>query len=419
MKPNHALFVQRDPADSVIYLESGRAKPTAVSHNGKEATITLPSARDFVGEESLATAPRLRLSKVEPAEMFPHEASLNDSALPIFQQGWWLGISRGLKPLKLEEVKHSGQIVGRLSYVTRRSRLGFPLGEIPHWTHLAGPWLSQNLYPLQKQEVLEKLVSRLPKRVSFSFTCHPCENDAALITNVFQNAGFNVAVQKTFSQTPDDIIVMSRINVEQRKNIVRAEKKLEITRIDVDTFVEFYGRNLVARGLVCYNPLSIARDLIAAGLQRTPPQAEILAAGRRNRRLTDPACPLDAAIACVWDSERYYYFMSTRRTDCYGNPECKPNADAVKLLIVHAMQHARDMGLTFDADGVTTDGAETLYRKILKIPELEYRLLLRREGTLYTRFLAVTPHIARWTEKWKTSFSASRGGIRYPPQASQ
>ncbi len=331
--------------------------------------------------------------------MFPSQGTLNDSPLPIYQQNWWLGISRGSKPLKLEEVKHSGQILGRLSYVTRRSRLGFPFGEVPHWTHLGGPWISRSLSSSEKQDVLKKLASRLSRRVSFDLICHPYEKDAALIANVFETAGFTVAVQKTFSQMPDEIDVMTRINVEQRKNIVRAEKKLEIVSLDVNTFVDYYGRNLIARGLVCYSPLAIARELIAAGLQRTPPQAEILAARRKSPCCEDPACALDAAIACVWDKERYYYFMSTRRTGCTANPECKPNADAVKLLIVHAMQHARDMGLTFDADGVTTDGAETLYRRILRIPELEHRLLLKRPGTHYSRFLAVRPHIARWTER--------------------
>jgi CRP/FNR family transcriptional regulator, cyclic AMP receptor protein len=62
LKPNETFFVQGDPADSVFYLQSGRAKLTVVSHNGKEATITLLSSGDFVGEESLATVPGLRLA---------------------------------------------------------------------------------------------------------------------------------------------------------------------------------------------------------------------------------------------------------------------------------------------------------------------------------------------------------------------
>ncbi len=54
LKPKQAFFHQGDPADSVFYLQKGRAKITVVSQKGKEATITLLSAGDFVGEESLA-----------------------------------------------------------------------------------------------------------------------------------------------------------------------------------------------------------------------------------------------------------------------------------------------------------------------------------------------------------------------------
>ena len=46
---------QGETADSVFYLQTGRAKLTVVSTNGKEAIITLLSAGDFVGEESLAS----------------------------------------------------------------------------------------------------------------------------------------------------------------------------------------------------------------------------------------------------------------------------------------------------------------------------------------------------------------------------
>lgn len=62
LKPGQTFFVQGDPANSVFYLQSGRAKITVVSQSGKEATITLLSAGEFVGEESLASVPGLRLS---------------------------------------------------------------------------------------------------------------------------------------------------------------------------------------------------------------------------------------------------------------------------------------------------------------------------------------------------------------------
>jgi CRP-like cAMP-binding protein len=57
-----AFFSQGDPADAVFYLQQGRAKVTVVSASGKEATIALVSAGEFVGEGALAAAAGLRLS---------------------------------------------------------------------------------------------------------------------------------------------------------------------------------------------------------------------------------------------------------------------------------------------------------------------------------------------------------------------
>ena len=62
LKPKETFFCQGDPADSVFYLQKGRARLTVVSQGGKEATISLLNVGDFVGEESLASVPGLRLS---------------------------------------------------------------------------------------------------------------------------------------------------------------------------------------------------------------------------------------------------------------------------------------------------------------------------------------------------------------------
>lgn len=62
LAPKMTFFIQGGAADSVFYLQKGRAKLTVVSAIGKEATITLLSAGDFVGEESLAAAGGIRLA---------------------------------------------------------------------------------------------------------------------------------------------------------------------------------------------------------------------------------------------------------------------------------------------------------------------------------------------------------------------
>jgi CRP/FNR family cyclic AMP-dependent transcriptional regulator len=61
-QPRESIFSQGSSADSVFYLQSGRAKLTVVSKAGKEATITLLAAGEFVGEESMAGAVGLRMA---------------------------------------------------------------------------------------------------------------------------------------------------------------------------------------------------------------------------------------------------------------------------------------------------------------------------------------------------------------------
>lgn len=62
------FFSQGDLADCVFYLQSGRARITVVSKLGKEATITLLFAGDFVGESALAGVPGPRVSTATAIE---------------------------------------------------------------------------------------------------------------------------------------------------------------------------------------------------------------------------------------------------------------------------------------------------------------------------------------------------------------
>ena len=61
LQAKDVIFSQGDKANAVFYVQSGRAKLTVVSKAGKQATITLLSAGDFVGEEAIAavSGPRL------------------------------------------------------------------------------------------------------------------------------------------------------------------------------------------------------------------------------------------------------------------------------------------------------------------------------------------------------------------------
>jgi CRP/FNR family transcriptional regulator, cyclic AMP receptor protein len=55
-KKRDVLFYQAMPADCVFYLLDGRVKLTALSSEGREATIALMRAGDFLGEECISSA---------------------------------------------------------------------------------------------------------------------------------------------------------------------------------------------------------------------------------------------------------------------------------------------------------------------------------------------------------------------------
>ena len=53
LKARQVLASQGDRADSLFYLQTGRAKLTVLSKGGKEATVTLLAPGDFFGEECM------------------------------------------------------------------------------------------------------------------------------------------------------------------------------------------------------------------------------------------------------------------------------------------------------------------------------------------------------------------------------
>jgi CRP-like cAMP-binding protein len=60
LKKNQVLFSQGDEADAVYYLQKGNLKLTVVSQRGKEATVALLEAGNFVGEACIAADERIR-----------------------------------------------------------------------------------------------------------------------------------------------------------------------------------------------------------------------------------------------------------------------------------------------------------------------------------------------------------------------
>jgi CRP/FNR family transcriptional regulator, cyclic AMP receptor protein len=162
LKPKQAFFSQGGPADSIFYLQSGRAKLTVFSENGKEATISLFAVGDFVGEESLATVGGLRLAtatavtactalKIEREEMvrvMHEEHSFSD----LF-----------VKFLLVRSMRTQADLIDQLfnSSEKRLARVLLLLAEF------GKPGEPESLIPEITQEALAEMIGTTRSRVSF------------------------------------------------------------------------------------------------------------------------------------------------------------------------------------------------------------------------------------------------------------
>jgi len=54
-RPKQTVYSQGDPADAVFYIQRGKVRLSVVSKRGKEATLALLTAGDFLGEESITS----------------------------------------------------------------------------------------------------------------------------------------------------------------------------------------------------------------------------------------------------------------------------------------------------------------------------------------------------------------------------
>jgi CRP/FNR family transcriptional regulator, cyclic AMP receptor protein len=156
------FFRQGDPADSVFYLQKGRARITVVSQNAKEATITLLSSSDFVGEESLAAILGLRLAtatavsactalKIDRSEMIRVMHAEPEFA-DIF-----------LKFLLSRSMRTQADLVDQLfnSSEKRLARILLIMAEF------GKPCEPETFIPLVTQETLAKMIGTTQSRVSF------------------------------------------------------------------------------------------------------------------------------------------------------------------------------------------------------------------------------------------------------------
>ena len=162
VRPRRWFFRQGDVADCVYFLESGRAKLTVVSDKGKEATISLLTTGDFVGEEAIASTAGLRMAsataittciamKIDRADMI--RAMREDQAFSDMFLRFLLARSMRTQADLVDQLFNSSE--------KRLARMLLLMAEFGQ------PGEQETLIPKITQETLAEMVGTTRSRVSF------------------------------------------------------------------------------------------------------------------------------------------------------------------------------------------------------------------------------------------------------------
>ena len=162
IQEGESFFSQGDPSDSVFYLRHGRAKLTVVSQTGKEATITLLGAGDFVGEAALAAVPGLRLSTATALNNCTALKITRDEMIRVMHQEHEFS-DLFLKFLLERSMRTQADLVDQLfnSSEKRLARILLLMAEF------GKPGEPETFIPPITQETLAEMIGTTRSRVSF------------------------------------------------------------------------------------------------------------------------------------------------------------------------------------------------------------------------------------------------------------
>ena len=165
IKPKEAFFSQGEPADSVFYIQRGRARVTVLSDAGKEATITLLSAGDFVGEEALAALTGLRLSTATAITACTALKIQREEMIRVLHEEHKFS-DLFLKFLLARSMRVQADLVDQL-FNSSEKRLARVLLLMAEFGKATEPGEPEMLLPRISQETLAEMIGTTRSRVSF------------------------------------------------------------------------------------------------------------------------------------------------------------------------------------------------------------------------------------------------------------
>jgi CRP-like cAMP-binding protein len=162
LQPKQVFFSQGSSADSIFYLRTGRAKLTVVSADGKEATVALLSAGEFIGEESLASMGGLHMATATATAVCTALKIAREEMIRVMHEERAFS-EMYLKFLLVRSMRTQADLVDQLfnSSEKRLARLLLLMAEFGE------PGEPESFIPPITQETLAEMIGTTRSRVSF------------------------------------------------------------------------------------------------------------------------------------------------------------------------------------------------------------------------------------------------------------
>ncbi len=275
----------------------------------------------------------------------PRRLAFDVMAPTVFHQRWWLDATTGGDYAEAE-VAQGGRRVGWFPYAVAHVFAGHRVCAMPVLTHFLGPAIDDGPGAacnrvLRRAQITRELLAQVPQTSGFWQVMHRGTND----TLVYQELGYEAAVQFTFEVAAAPAEVLWRNMRDKTRNVIRrAEEQHGVSSLDAASFAAGYTGNLRRAGSPSRYSSALIERVCQAAISRG--QGRILAAEDNDGEVA-------AAIFYVWDTQAAYYLLSSRRADS-GN-------GAVSLLLWHAMKDIAARGLVFDFEGVVTAGSALFF----------------------------------------------------------
>jgi len=162
LQPKQVFFSQGGAADAIYYLRTGRAKLTVLSPDGKEATVALLSAREFIGEESLASVGALHMATATAIVVCTALRITREEMIRVMHEERSL-TEMYLKFLLARSMRTQADLIDQLfnSSEKRLARVLLLMAEFGE------PGEPESLIPPVTQETLAEMIGTTRSRVSF------------------------------------------------------------------------------------------------------------------------------------------------------------------------------------------------------------------------------------------------------------